>query len=157
YAYASALWSKWAWLPRPLRRAGSHLVEMLLNAPGRSWDRALQAAMARFNVARPIDKLGRLSSYLAAESPDDLNRLAISRWENPACLIVDGLQRRNSLWPDEREPELSEIHDRLQLLDLVTYLPDDILAKVDRATMAVSLEARVPLLDHRVIEFAWRL
>jgi asparagine synthase (glutamine-hydrolysing) len=78
----------------------------------------------------------------------------VSHWE-PAELV---LREREPETPFSRKPlSLPSLTEMMMAIDAVTYLPDDILVKVDRAAMAVSLETRVPLLDHRVFEFAWRL
>jgi asparagine synthase (glutamine-hydrolysing) len=81
-----------------------------------------------------------------------------SRWAEPTMLVQGaGLEPPTALTDLARWPDLKDFVHVIMALDTVTYLPDDILTKVDRASMAVSLEARAPLLDHRVVEFAWRM
>jgi asparagine synthase (glutamine-hydrolysing) len=85
-------------------------------------------------------------------------RRLISQWVDPELLLDDGAREpRGLIWDEDLARRIPDYLDRMQYLDLVTYLPDDILTKVDRASMAVALEARVPLIDHRVVEFAWSL
>jgi asparagine synthase (glutamine-hydrolysing) len=87
-------------------------------------------------------------------------RRLVSHWEPSEIMPQVGIQieePRGILDDATLAKDFPDLLARMQFLDLVTYLPDDILTKVDRASMAVALEARVPLIDHRVVEFAWRL
>jgi asparagine synthase (glutamine-hydrolysing) len=101
------------------------------------------------------DRLRKLQAVLSAPDGDAVYRLVLSPW--PAeTRLVPGAVHRPSVF-DDLPPALRTLDERMMLLDLRSYLPDDVLAKVDRAAMATSLETRVPLLDHRLVEFALRL
>ena len=92
-----------------------------------------------------------------ASDRDATYRQMLSHWPDPSALVLRSTERRGRLWDDDAVAVAPNFVDRMQYLDTLTYLPDDILTKVDRASMTVGLEARVPLLDHRLIEFAWQL
>lgn len=146
YALAARYWSRLSTVPVPLRRLAA--AAMTSVSPG-VWDRA--------GLSLAGDKLHKAAGVLASRSAGALYFGLVSHWNNPASIVIDGHEPPTLL--SGREPDLSALDDveRMMALDLVSYLPDDILAKVDRAAMAVSLETRVPFLDHRVVEFAWRL
>jgi len=91
------------------------------------------------------------------ESPEALYLRALSHWESPTEIVPDSKEPKTVLETIAGCSWASNIEEVMMLTDLLNYLPDDILTKVDRASMAVSLEARVPLLDHRVVEFTWKL
>src|SRR6202030_4125392 len=100
--------------------------------------------------AQAGDKLHKLASVLAVAGPDALYRRLITHWE-PATIVPGIDEPKGLVWDQSVARDFPGMLERMQFLDLVTYLPDDILTKVDRASMAVALEARVPLLDHRVV------
>jgi asparagine synthase (glutamine-hydrolysing) len=98
----------------------------------------------------------KLSGILPSDSETELYRGLVSHWE-PGDVVLGAREHKGVLWDPTIDRDFPTLMERMQFLDLVTYLPDDILTKVDRASMTVALEARVPLIDHRVVEFAWRL
>lgn len=157
YLWATALWQRFSRLPAGLRRALAGGMSVL---PAATWNGVFGAIGAvlpsRLRVKNPGDKLHKLAEVMGANSPEALYRELVSQWHGPLPLRVDGEPPMLVADPS-RWPAASSFIERMLAVDTTTYLPDDILVKVDRAAMAVSLETRVPFLDERVIAFAWQL
>jgi len=158
YFWARDLWRKLGWMPRPLRAA---VAGVLTSVPPALWNTAFQNLErwlpARLRYANPGDKLHKAAEILAVRSPEEIYLGLVSHWKHPAQLVPGTHEPLTLLTDPAYRADLPDFEHRMMYLDTVTYLPDDILTKVDRAAMSVSLETRVPLLDHRVVEFAWSL
>ena len=157
YARNSQRWARVSRLPYGVRRMAAAGLRAL--SPD-AWQAVLGPARPlmphSLRKAHLGEKLHRAAGALAARRVDDLYLESISRWD-PADLVLGGREPLTSLRGRPLELEGLDPMQRLMALDALMYLPDDILVKVDRAAMGVSLESRVPFLDHRVVEFAWRL
>jgi asparagine synthase (glutamine-hydrolysing) len=154
YSVASGLWQKLSPIPRPLRRAAAHAITAIPPATLTAIGQRLPVTALQQRLG---DRLHKGASILGNQSIDGLYRSLLSHWDSPGEVVLQGQEPPTLLVGNA--PDLGSVDDveRMMALDLMTYLPDDILVKVDRAAMAVSLETRVPMLDHRVVEFAWRL
>jgi len=135
--------------PTPVRKAGA---AVLSSVSAEGWDGAFSMLPRSVRPRLLGNKLHKLAGILAARDSDDAYARLTGFW--PDGLVVGGKVGGKDI---SYAHGLAGLVERMQLADAATYLPDDILTKVDRATMAVSLEARVPFLDHRVVEWAWRL
>jgi asparagine synthase (glutamine-hydrolysing) len=150
YFLGRSLWKNTRRIPRPLRPLAGAALRAL---PPNAWNRLLSPLSRAIPALRERagDRLHKLARAMNATGPDALYRELVSLWSGvvpgaaPLPIAID------------TPPPLDDVTERMMLLDQVSYLVDDILVKVDRASMAVSLEAREPLLDHRLIELAWSL
>ena len=147
---------KVAAVPLALRRASGAAMRLL---PAEAWS-ALLAPVApllphELRVGNRADRLRKLAAVLGARDNDEVYRQMVSFWPDGANPALDARQPATAF--TDSQGALRDFEMRMMLLDMRTYLPDDILVKVDRAAMASSLETRVPLLDHRIVEFAVRL
>ena len=157
YTLAQNLWNKAARIPRPLRSVAAAGIKALPVAGWNAGIAPLRALLPRsLRDANVGDKLHKGAALLSARQIDDLYAQLVSHWE-PQGLVLGAQEPATALRGQGLPLEgLSNI-ERMMALDAITYLPGDILTKVDRAAMGVSLETRVPFLDHRVVEFAWGL
>jgi len=158
YLYGARMLPRVSRMPRTVR----HLVAVgLTSVSPAAWDRLYRFTATLVPgvpdqrlAGERIHKLGRL---LGAASVGDMYRSLLSAWPQPHGLLMNGRASDDLTARILDAAEPADLLDRMMLADQTTYLPDDLLAKVDRASMAVSLEVRAPLLDHRVVEFSWRL
>ena len=140
-------------MPPKLRALGASAIRAL---PPSAWSALFMAVPRRFRPPQAGDKMHKLASVLTKVG-DGYYQSLVSHWTEPERIVAGG-REPDGLFSDPRVREaVPDLIERMQYLDTLTYLPDDILTKVDRASMAVSLEARVPLLDHRVVAFSWSL
>ncbi len=157
--YTRYHWADWVRrtflsLPPSVRR----LAASALSLPPRAfWEAAARVLPPSRRPQRIGERVMKLAGFLREDTADGVYRRQHTHWGSPE-LVVPGSSEPHGLPFDESlRSEIPDFLKRMQLMDLLTYLPDDILTKVDRASMAVALEARVPLLDHRVVEHVWRL
>ena len=150
YRKAQRLWPVLALMPRWLRNGAARALK-----PAAGW--GLRAGLGPRAVQGLLERAVNFSEVLPMPSERALHQLLMSPNREPLNWLrakEEPLTALDELWAWQRLPRLLP---RMMYVDTLSYLPDDILVKVDRAAMAVSLETRIPLLDHRVIEFAWRL
>lgn len=158
YFFGRKIWRQIGWMPYSWRKSAAHALTTL--SP-QTWNQGL----IQLKPLLPItlknrnfgDILHKLAEVLAVDNPESLYRRLLSHWKDPSSLVLGASEPTTTLNDPKLWAKLPDFTEQMMYLDTVTYLPSDILTKVDRATMGVSLEARVPLLDHRVVELAWQI
>lgn len=154
YAWTERIWNAMRRVPTPLR---SMLAKVMLGVRPGAWSAIADRVPARWRPSHTADRVRKLAALATLADPEALYRDLVSHWKQPAALVLGEHETRGALWDPALRRVVPSLAEWMQLVDTITYLPDDILTKVDRASMAVGLEARVPLIDHRVVELAWRM
>jgi asparagine synthase (glutamine-hydrolysing) len=152
YLWALRIWKNIRWLPVSARTAIASALGLI--SP-KQWDNTMLSRLLR--QRRLGDRASKLAELLSVRSTNDLYFQLVSHWTDPELLVAGAHEPATALTDQSKWANLPDFESRMMYLDSISYLPDDIMQKVDRAGMAVSLESRTPFLDHRVVEFSWRL
>jgi len=155
YFMANKIWLKIEKIPLNIRKLISKGFTLL--SP-KIWNLLINGSFkflpSSLRISHPGDKIYKLSRMLTSKNIDDVYESLVSHWSNSFEVVIGSKKEANEL---DKDVDFLHPEDEMMFLDSITYLPDDILAKVDRAAMSVSLETRAPFLDKDVVEFAWQL
>jgi len=152
YTWGRRIWSRVDWIPFELRRLIGSGVQRV------SPDLLDSLSILRPNIRNMGDKVRKMGRRLQhARTLDDLYRSLVTEWPAEEQVVRGTKKLPVQIDDMSNAAGIRDAEQRMMLFDMLGYLPDDILAKVDRAAMACSLETRVPMLDHNIVEFAWRL
>ncbi len=159
YGALGKAWSNLSRLPRPMRRLAGGTLNAVLHGGWRVADAIAGSLRGDHTVGpKPFGERARkLADLLAMPSREAFYRFMVSQTPHPEHYVIAAGDPSTALTTPAAWPPQASFDERMMFLDQISYLPDDILTKVDRAAMSVSLETRVPFLDHRVVEQAWRL
>ena len=158
YFMGQSIWNKLERLPLPLR---SGIAGLMTSVNPAQWNVLMSIVGGllpnRLRFGNPGDKLHKLAGVLRCDSPENLYFGLVSLWNEPGNVVLASREPATMLTDNKQWPDLQNFRHWMMALDIQTYMPDDILVKVDRAAMNLSLETRIPFLDHRLVEFAWQL
>lgn len=158
YLMAQQVWNKNRKLPRPIRRLASTTLTAF--AP-KSWDAMFTTLNPilpkKLRLSAPGDKAHKLAGVLNIDSEQDFYQSLTSHWQQPETLVIGAKEPSTLISDINCWPQTDSFQHAMMAMDAQTYMTDDILVKVDRAAMANSLETRVPMLDHRIVELAWKM
>lgn len=154
YQWAETVWKPLSWAPSAIRRTGAAAIRSL---PQSFYDALLAYAPGIGGMKQIGHKAHRVADVISVHSIDAAYRRLVSHTDTPEQFVRSAREASGPAWDENLLSLIPDPIDRMRYLDMRTYLPDDILTKVDRASMATALEVRVPFLDHRLVEWVWRL
>jgi asparagine synthase (glutamine-hydrolysing) len=157
HAWVPRIWGRLRFVPHAMRGVISRAIRQV---SAESWDsiaNRLAVAFPKAKIRAPGFKLHKLAGVMDAPSDVEIYRSLMMFWNQATNVVARGDMSEALVLNVERWPALPDLLDKMLVVDSLTYLPDDILVKVDRATMSASLEGRMPFLDPNLFQFAWRI
>lgn len=154
YVQSDSLWNKISFLPLPFRKILALIIEKIST---KNWNKLSKLIPTLNRYANFGDKMHKGAKVLDCKELFDVYYRLVSHWQNTTEVVLNSTELETFL--NKKKPKLSEFNNqqKMMALDCLTYLPDDILVKVDRAAMASSLETRNPFLNHKIVEYAWKI